>query len=151
MSAAADGTESIDFGGVIPVLRVADVRASEEYYVQKLGFQVDFRTPGFISVTRGGTRLFLCEGDQGHAGAWVWISVPDVEKVHAEFVASGATIRNPPTNYQWALEMQVVDLDGNVLRIGSDPKAQEPIGNWLDMNGVRWKPRFGGGWRRADS
>jgi hypothetical protein len=28
----------------------------------------------------------------------------------------------PPTNFPWALEMQVKDPDGNVLRIGSEPK-----------------------------
>jgi hypothetical protein len=38
----------------------------------------------------------------------------------------------------WALEMQVEDLDGNVLRIGSDPRPGEPDGEWLDMHGRRW-------------
>ncbi len=61
--------------------------------------------------------MFLCQGDQGHPGSWVWIS-GDVEAVYEEFRASGAKIRHPPTNYSWALEMQVEDLDGNVLRIG---------------------------------
>ena len=28
----------------------------------------------------------------------------------------------PPTTFPWALEMQIEDPDGNVLRIGSDPK-----------------------------
>ena len=55
-----------------------------------------------------------------------------------EFRTAGAKIRNPPTNYQWALEMQVEDLDGNVLRFGSEPKEDEPIGPWLDMDGNRW-------------
>lgn len=47
---------------------------------------------------------------------------------------------NPPTNYPWALGMQVEDLDGNVLRLGSGPKADEPCGGWLDMRGVYWPP-----------
>ncbi len=34
----------------------------------------------------------------------------------------GVGIRLPPTNYSWALEMQVEDPDGNVLRLGSEPK-----------------------------
>jgi hypothetical protein len=46
---------------------------------------------------------------------------------------SGAKIRHPPTNYSWALEMQVEDLDGNVLRLGSAPRTGEPDGEWLDM------------------
>jgi hypothetical protein len=33
----------------------------------------------------------------------------------------------PPTNFPWALEMQVEDPDGNVLRIGSEPKTDRPF------------------------
>jgi catechol 2,3-dioxygenase-like lactoylglutathione lyase family enzyme len=128
----------ISFGGVTPVLRVRDVEASTRYYVEKLGFTIRFQTPGFISVGRGKCCLFLCEGDQGHPGAWVWIDGVDVESVYDELRAAGAKIRHPPTNYSWALEMQVEGLDGNVLRIGSDPRAGEPDGEWLDMNGHRW-------------
>lgn len=29
---------------------------------------------------------------------------------------------DPPTSYSWALEFQVEDPDGNVLRFGSDPE-----------------------------
>lgn len=138
--------KKIAFGGVTPVLRVQSVAASLDYYTQALGFEVRFKIPEekepfFASVSRGRCGLFLSEGDQGHPGSWVWIDGVDVEKVYAEFLASGAKIRNPPTNYEWALEMQVEDLDGNVLRIGSDPKKDEPIGDWLDMNGVRWRKR----------
>lgn len=151
MATNATSEAAIAFGGVNPILRVRDVKASEEYYVIRLGFKVDFRTPGFISVSRGRTSLFLCEGDQGHLGGWVWIDGVEVEKVYDEFRASGAKIRHRPTNYPWALEMQVEDPDGNVLRIGSDPKKDEPTGEWLDMNGVRWEPLPEGGWKRMDA
>lgn len=131
----------IAFGGVIPVLRVADVDRSVEYYTQALGFQLDFRSPDFARVSRGRCRLFLSAGDQGNPGSWIWIDGVDVERVHEELSQAGAKIRNPPTNYAWALEMQVEDLDGNVLRIGSDAKKNEPVGDWLDMHGARHRPR----------
>ncbi len=35
--------------------------------------------------------------------------------------------------------MQVEDLDGNVLRIGSDPEKDKPLGVWRDGDGVRWR------------
>jgi catechol 2,3-dioxygenase-like lactoylglutathione lyase family enzyme len=140
----------IAFGGVTPVLRVRDVKASEEYYLQRLGFKRDFGVGGFVSVSRGQTHLFLCEGDQGNPGSWVWIDGVDVEKVYEELRASGAKIRHKPTNYPWALEMQVEDPDGNVLRIGSDPKKDDPTGEWLDMQGVRWSPLPEGGWKRVE-
>jgi catechol 2,3-dioxygenase-like lactoylglutathione lyase family enzyme len=144
-------TAGIAFGGVTPVLRVRNVKASEEYYTQRLGFKRDFGVGGFVSVSRGMTHLFLCEGDQGNSGSWVWIDGVDVEKVYDELRASGAKIRHKPTNYPWALEMQVEDPDGNVLRIGSDPKKDEPTGEWLDMQGVRWSPLPEGGWKRVDN
>lgn len=129
------------FGGVTPVLRVADAKASRDYYVRALGFSVNFEAEDFVSVSRGGCTLFLCEGDQGHPGSWVWIDGQDVEAVYEEYRASGAKIRHPPTNYSWALEMQVEDLDGNILRLGSDPREGEPDGEWLDMYGRRWLNR----------
>jgi uncharacterized glyoxalase superfamily protein PhnB len=135
--------QKIVLGGVTPVLRVSDVPISVDYYKRALGFKVDFlfpdaESPFFASVSRGKCSLFLCAGDQGNPGSWVWIDGKDVETLHEEFCASGAKIRNPPTNYQWALEMQVEDPDGNVLRFGSDPKKDQPCGAWLDMYGVRW-------------
>lgn len=145
MATATVTTEKkIAFGGVTPVLRVSNVQASLDYYTSALGFQVKFKFPDdtapfFASISRGRCNLFLCAGDQGNPGSWVWIDGVDVEKVYDEFRSSGAKIRNPPTNYEWALEMQVEDLDGNVLRIGSEPKENEPIGDWLDMDGVRWR------------
>jgi catechol 2,3-dioxygenase-like lactoylglutathione lyase family enzyme len=138
------------FGGVKPVLRVRDVSISADYYVRALGFKIDFQLPGFASVSRGRCGLFLCEGDQGNPGSWVWIDGKDVEALFEEYKASGAKIRHPPTNYQWALEMQVEDPDGNVLRLGSDPKKDEPTGEWLDMHGKRWKPLPEGGWTRVE-
>lgn len=149
-AAASQAHKGIEFGGVTPVLRVRDVEASTEYYVRVLGFKIDFQTPGFVSVSRGRCCLFLCEGDQGNPGSWVWIDAKDVEVVHEEFRNSGAKIRNPPTNYPWALEMQVEDPDGNVLRLGSDPRPNEPTGDWLDMHGNRWFPLSGGGWGRSE-
>ena len=129
------------FGGVTPVLRVRDVAVSRDYYVQALGFQVNFENEDFVSVSRGSCGLFLCQGDQGHPGSWVWIDGMDVDALYEEYKSSGARIRHPPTNYSWALEMQVEDLDGNILRLGSDPRDGEPDGEWLDMYGRRWLNR----------
>lgn len=143
-TASIPAQQKLAFGGVTPVLRVSNLSASIDYYTQALGFTINFKFPSeaipfFASISRGRCHLFLSEGDQGHPGCWVWIDGIDVERVYDEFLASGAKIRNPPTNYEWALEMQVEDPDGNVLRIGSEPKKNEPIGDWLDMCGHRWR------------
>lgn len=138
-------------GGAVPILRVRSVQASIDHYVAALGFHVDWHDPGIMaSVSRGGASLMLCEGDQGHAGTWVWLGVDDAAALHEEYVMAGATIRHAPTNYPWAYEMQVEDPDGHVLRFGSEPLREQPFGEWLDSRGVRWLPSPTGGWTRAD-
>src|SRR4051812_16695512 len=127
------------FGGVSPILRVANLAASLEYYVNVLGFTIDWEYANVIaSVSRDQCGIFLCEGDQGHPGSWVWIGLEDVDALYEEYRASGAKVRQPPTNFKWACEMQVEDLDGNVLRLGSDSKPDQPFGPWLDMHGKYW-------------
>jgi predicted lactoylglutathione lyase len=131
----------IQFGGITPVLRVQSLKASLSYYINILGFKMDWSSDsdvGLASVSRGRCHIFLCEGDQGHPGSWVWIDAGDTEAVYEEYCVKGAKIRHPPTNYEWAYEMQVEDLDSNVLRLGSDSKEGQPIGEWLDMRGDAW-------------
>jgi len=116
------------FACIIPIFNVKNFPASIDYYVKVIGFKKDWDwgdPPGFGSVSRGHCHIVLCHGDQGQAGNWTWISVEDVEKLYEEYQASGATNREVPTNYPWAYEMKVEDLDNHVLRFGSDPKSDE--------------------------
>ena len=108
---------------VTPILRVEDLEASRRYYIQTLGFSLDWDADGMISVSRDGKSVMLCEGEQGVPGVWLWIGVDDADAFFAEFSAKGAQIRSPPQNFSWAYEFAVEDPDGHVLRIGSEPKA----------------------------
>jgi len=128
------------FGGMIPIFRVKDLHASIDYYVNVLGFKVDWQYENFASVGRGRCDIFLSQGDQGNPGSWAWVGIDDADQVFEEF---RARIRHPPTNFNWAYEMQVADLDGNVLRLGSDPKPGQPFGPWLDMHGKLWFSKEG--------
>lgn len=128
------------FGAPHPVFRVKDVDASLAYYIDALGFKLQFRAnPGFACVGRDACFIFLTDDNQSQPRMWIWIAVENVRALHAQYEASGAKIRNPPNNFKWALEMQVEDLDGNVLRIGSDPEEDQPLGVWRDGDGVGWK------------
>jgi|SRR5579871_4527328 len=138
------------FECVSPILPVADLKQSINYYVRVLGFKLNWETPVFAEVSRGRCGLMLSQCDQGHPGTWVWIGVGDADLLFQEYTARKARIRHPPTNYQWAYEMQVSDLDGNVLRLGSEQKAGQPIGPWLDMDGIEWI-HSDGKWVRAES
>jgi len=114
----------VRFEGSQPILRVENMQASLRFYVDTLGFEnVSWGTDDFTSVSRDRAAIYLCRGGQGRGGAWVWIGVEDAEKLHEEYKARGVAIRLPPTNYPWALEMQIEDPDGNVLRLGSEPQS----------------------------
>jgi hypothetical protein len=128
------------WGGAAPVFRVVSMPAAIEYYVEKLGFRHNWGSGGFASVSRDRCTIFLCEGDQGHFGTWVWIGVSDAAALEPELRAKGAKIRHAATNYPWAYEIQVEDLDCNVLRLGSDKLEDQPYGEWLDMEGRTGPP-----------
>jgi catechol 2,3-dioxygenase-like lactoylglutathione lyase family enzyme len=128
------------FGSPMPVFRVKDVDASIAYYVERLGFELRWRADeAFACVARDQCSIFLTDDNQSQPRMWVWIGVQDVRTLYQQYVTSGAKIRNPPENFEWALEMQIEDLDGNVLRIASDPEREKPLGVWRDADGVRWR------------
>ena|SRR5690349_4217998 len=116
-----------------PILRVSDMRASLHYYVDVLGFRnADWGSDDFTCVNRDGAGIYLCRGDQGCPGTWAWIGVEDAYLLYQEYRASGAKIRQRPVNHSWGLELQVEDPDGHVLRFGSEPLADRPLGAFVD-------------------
>ena len=75
----------------------------------------------FTSICRDGAAVYLCRGDQGRGGAWIWIGVEDAQELYEDLESRGVKIRERPTNYPYALEFRVEDPDGNVIRFGSEP------------------------------
>src|SRR5271154_1138431 len=124
MSAKSAGSTAVGVECIIPILRVNSVAASIRYYVDVLGFKVDWSDSVMASVSRNGRAIMLCQGEQGQPGTWIWIGVEDIEPLFAEYTAKGVKFREPPTNYPWAYEMKIEDPDGHVLRFGSEPKAE---------------------------
>ncbi len=112
------------FQCVTPILSVKNVPKSIDHYVNILGFQKDWEwdePPTFASVSRNDVSIFLCEDGQGQPGMWMSIFVDDVDQIFEEYKKSGANIRQEPTNFPWGVrEMNIEDIDGHRLRIGSD-------------------------------
>ena len=121
----------VRFEGAVPILRVADLRASLAYYQDVLGFKRDWGGEGsfplMASVSRDGAAVMLCQGAQGNPGTWVWFGVDDAVRLRDEVAARGAKIVLPPTNFSWAIEIRVNDPDGHVLRFGSDSDRSRPF------------------------
>jgi uncharacterized glyoxalase superfamily protein PhnB len=116
---------------VIPQLRITKAETSLAFYVDGLGFKVDWThqfEPGFplfMQLTREGQTLFLTEhtGDCEVGGA-VYFIVPDARACFADFVRRGATVGEPPADMPWGnCEFLLRDPDGNRLRFSSDSFA----------------------------
>ena len=141
----------VTVGPSTPILRVADLNASLTYYANSLGFALAWRQGDFAQIERGDAVLMFCEGEQGHAGTWLYIGVSDVDSLEREIRPRGARIRIGPVNYPWgARELHVTDLDGHVLRFGSDAIPGQPLGDWLDSAGRRWRPQADGSWQQVE-
>lgn len=133
IAAGADPVEQSPnrFESAVPILNVKNVPDAIAYYLDKLGFAKEWdwgSPPTFACVYRDNVRIFLCQGAQGQSGTWMSIFVHDVDALFEDYQRRGATIRQPPTNFPWGVrEMNVEDLDGHRLRMGSDATG-EPDG-----------------------
>jgi catechol 2,3-dioxygenase-like lactoylglutathione lyase family enzyme len=111
---------------VFPQLRMTNWDRTRKFYVDGLGFMVDWEHrfepgfPVFAQLTRDGLSLFLTEhaGDCQVGGAAYFV-VDDVESLHLEISQRGIKV-NAPSNTPWGTrEMALVDPDGNRLRFSS--------------------------------
>jgi catechol 2,3-dioxygenase-like lactoylglutathione lyase family enzyme len=110
-----------------PCLNVEDVRASVEYYVDILGFELYVQLPTLGIVERNGHQIHLRLGERGPVPSRVWIGVGDVGVLYKQYTAKNARIRQEPTNYSWAYQMEVEDPDGHILVLGSEPREDLPF------------------------
>ena len=117
---------------VIPQLRITSASRSLAFYVEGLGFAVDWKhqfEPGFplfLQLTRAGQTIFLTEhtGDCQVGGA-VYFKVPDVDECHRDFSARGTAMVEGPEDTPWGTrEMLVTDPDGNRLRFATDTEVR---------------------------
>jgi catechol 2,3-dioxygenase-like lactoylglutathione lyase family enzyme len=104
---------------LVPYFRVRDAEASVRWY-ERLGFEVTSwhqSEPGFprlIAIEREGILIYLSEHDgDAPPESLAYLHVEDVESLAASL---GLAVED--TDYQ-RREIEVVDLDGNRLRIGS--------------------------------
>jgi len=107
---------------VTPQFRITDARRSLGFYVDGLGFQVDWEHrfergfPVFMQLTRAGQSIFLTE----HAGDCKVGGAADVDACYKDFVARGVVPTQPPATMPWGpREMVVTDPDGNRLRFAT--------------------------------
>lgn len=113
----------------IPVLPVTNLIKSRAYYLETLGFSLDWgdRDDSLIcSVSRDDSPVMLAQGLAGRPPQWVWIGVED-ERLFAEWKKAGVKVKQEPMNWSWAYEMKFEDPDRNVLWVGTESRKDLPL------------------------
>jgi catechol 2,3-dioxygenase-like lactoylglutathione lyase family enzyme len=123
---ASSGPGSTDFGRAVPVLRIQDEARAREFYVDYLGFGVEWEhrfepgLPLYLRIRRGQAVLDLSEhhGD-GTPGAVVWVPVAGADALHAELSRRPHARLRPGIDRDAAggPTIELVDPFGNVLRL----------------------------------
>ena len=119
----------MDILQTIPLLRIFDVPKAKDFYIDFLGFKIDWEhrfepgMPLYMQISRGECILHLTEhhGDCC-PGATVFIRVKGLDDFHAEISAKQYGYARPAVELApWnAKLMQVSDPFGNRLRFNED-------------------------------
>ncbi|MDP9017138.1 MAG: VOC family protein [Candidatus Eremiobacteraeota bacterium] len=114
----------LKFERAIPILRMFDVDKAREFYLDYLGFSVEFQhrfhdgAPLFMGVVRDGLQLFLSEhhGD-GTPGTHVIVQMSGIEEFHRTLLAKNYRYMNPGIEVtEWGTrEVCVVDPFNNQI------------------------------------
>ena len=121
--------QEIVFERTIPILRMFEVAKAREFYLDYLGFKVEFEhrfhddAPLFMGISRGGVLIYLSEhhGD-GTPGTNVVVRISGIDALHRELLAKKYRYFNPSIQTQeWGMrEMVVYDPFNNHI-VFSEP------------------------------
>jgi catechol 2,3-dioxygenase-like lactoylglutathione lyase family enzyme len=112
--------------GIAPQFLVEDLQRSVAYYVQRLGFELDFEYEGFYaSVSRDGCAIHLkcapkIEADRAHRKQQehldAYVAVSNAAALHDELRSRGASVTRPLDDRPWSCrDFYVADPDGYIL------------------------------------
>jgi catechol 2,3-dioxygenase-like lactoylglutathione lyase family enzyme len=118
----------------IPILRSFDEARARAFYLDFLGFTVDWEhrfepaLPLYMQIRRGELILHLSEhhGD-ATPGAAVFVRIDDIAALHAELNAKQyGNARPGMVEQDWGITMNVTDPFGNHLRFCQSQEATAP-------------------------
>lgn len=117
---------AIELEAGVPILRVFDVDRAKQFYIDWLGFTIDFEhrfddtAPLYIGISRGDLTLHLSEhsGD-GTPGTAVYIAARGVKDLYDEISAKPYRYLNPglAIGPVGGASLCLLDPFGNTLRI----------------------------------
>jgi ribosomal-protein-alanine N-acetyltransferase len=109
----------------VPVLRIFDIVKAREFYLDYLGFTIDWEhrfadgLPAYLQISRGGLTLHLTEhpGD-ATPGSAVYVEADGVGELHAELRAKDFPYLKPDLedDARTGAALELIDPFGNRLR-----------------------------------
>jgi predicted lactoylglutathione lyase len=120
-----------EFPAAVPEIPVTDMKASLDYYADKLGFNIDWggADGGIAGISKGQCRMFLTDPDfrQNHGNAppvMAWLNLnskDEVEELYKIWNSAAAKMISSPESKPWKLhEFTASDPDGNLFRVFYD-------------------------------
>lgn len=122
--ASTPSTPAVIFDKPIPILRSFDEAKAREFYLDFLGFSVEFEhrfeadLPLYLGISRDGLQLHLSEhhGDAS-PGSTVFVPMQNIELLRDELQGKRYGYGRPDIVQQgWGKELQVYDPFGNRIR-----------------------------------
>lgn len=121
---AAKPTAVSQFEGACPILRIFDEEKAKEFYLEFLGFQLDWEHrfadnyPLYCQISRGNLIVHL-SGHHGDStpGSTVHVNMKGLKDFHSELTARDHKHAKPAIQKQpWGAEMKIADPFGNSFR-----------------------------------
>ena len=117
--------------GVITQIRTTDLEGSIDFYVSKLGFELEFRYQDFYAGIKAGDQIFhlklvdekdpsidfVSKGDHLH----LYFTTSDLERKAKQLEENGVLFLKRISETQWGKrEFAVKDNQGHILYFGQD-------------------------------
>jgi catechol 2,3-dioxygenase-like lactoylglutathione lyase family enzyme len=101
-------------------LPVSDVRRSRDWYVNELGFKVEFERGGIAAIQdSAGFTIFLRKAGKRLAGDKITLTIQlkSVDRTHAKLSKNGVKFVNAPQRLFWGYGAELEDPDGYMLNL----------------------------------
>ncbi len=114
---------------ITPFMHVAEIAPALKFFVDILGFTLDFQQPGYAYVSLEGAGIRILENHcpdelgQPHRGFAYYVDVRDLAKIHEQIAAKLATLPagdvvGPVDQNYGQRELMIRAPDGNLLVFG---------------------------------
>jgi len=118
----------------VPILPADDLEVAKRFYVDALGFDIEFEATedgknGLLGLRRGSLYLTIDSPMTGHGrNACVALHVEDTDRYHDEWAARTSVLRSPHDEPWGGRTFDLLDPFGNTLFVigpptGTDAKA----------------------------